>query len=38
MCCDKHSPGYRSLDKACTVKELKDQGHVRSIKISELDD
>ena len=37
LCCEKHRPRYRSLDKASHIKEIKDQVHVRPIKCSELD-
>ena len=38
LCCEKHIPRYRNLDKAGHVKELKDKGHVIPIKLSELDE
>ena len=38
LCCDRHSPRSKITDKAGHIKELKDQGHDRPIKWSELDD
>ena len=32
LCCEKHIPRYRNLDKADTVKKLKGQGHAQPIK------
>ena len=37
LCCEKHSPRYRIMDKAGHAREINYQGHVRPRKWSELD-
>ena len=36
LCCEKHSPRYRNLDKDDPVKKLKDQGNVQPIKLTRV--